>query len=137
MNVTTIDNIIFVKALYYYYSWTHLMPRVALTQEAAPAKVTAALERLGRNIRIARKRRQLRQQDLATHAGITVPTLRRVEEGALGTGAGAYVAVLWALGLEDQITQLADPTRDLEGQTLEAARRGERVRPDRKLSSDF
>jgi transcriptional regulator with XRE-family HTH domain len=113
------------------------MPRVALAEETAPAKVTAALERLGRNILIARKRRQLRQQDLAMHAGITVPTLRRVEEGALGTGAGAYVAVLWALGLEDQIAQLADPTRDLEGQTLEAARRGQRVRPDRKLSNDF
>lgn len=126
-----------VKVFYYFYARSDLMPRVALAEETAPAKVTAALERLGRNILIARKRRQLRQQDLATHAGITVPTLRRVEEGALGTGAGAYVAVLWALGLEDQIAQLADPTRDLEGQTLEAARRGQRVRPDRKLSNDF
>lgn len=113
------------------------MPRVALAPEAAPAKVTAALERLGRNIRRARKRRQLRQKDLAKHAGITVPTLRRVEGGALGTGAGAYVAVLWALGLESQLMELADPARDLEGQALEAARQGERVRPERTLSSDF
>lgn len=113
------------------------MPRLALAPETAPAKVTIALERLGRNIRRARKRRQMRQQDLATHAGITVPTLRRVEAGALGTGAGAYVAVLWALGLESQITELADPARDLEGQALEAARQGERVRPERTLSSGF
>lgn len=113
------------------------MPRVALAPDAAPAKVTTALARLGRNVRRARKRRQLRQQDLATRAGITVPTLRRVEEGALGTGAGAYVAVLWALGLESQIAEVADPARDLEGQALEAARQGERVRPERKLSNDF
>lgn len=113
------------------------MPRVALSEDAAPAKVTSVAQRLGRQIRTARKRRELRQADLATQAGITVPTLRRVEGGSLGTGVGAYIAVLWVLGLEDQLADVADPARDLEGQTLEAARRGERVRPRKTLSSDF
>jgi hypothetical protein len=41
------------------------------------------------------------------------------------------------MGLEGQLEQLADPATDLEGQTLEAATRGERVRPSEALPSDF
>jgi transcriptional regulator with XRE-family HTH domain len=113
------------------------MPRIALSEDSAPAKVVAAARRLGANIRTARKRRGLRQEDVATHAGITVPTLRRIERGSLGTGLGAYIAVLWAMGLESQLWDVADPTTDDEGQTLEAATRGERVRPSEVLSNDF
>ncbi|MDH3206424.1 MAG: helix-turn-helix domain-containing protein [Gemmatimonadota bacterium] len=112
------------------------MPRIPVSEETAPAKVVAAARRLGNNIRTARKRRRLRQKDLATQAGINVQTLRRVEGGSLGTAVGAYIAALWAMGLENQLTQLAEPATDLEGKTLEAAARGERVRP-RALSSDF
>lgn len=113
------------------------MPRVAVSQESAPRKVVAAARRLGSNIRTARLRRQIRQEDLAMQAGVTVPTLRRVEEGYLGTGLGAYVATLWALGLEDEVSRIADPAHDLEGRTLEAAARGERVRITEGLPSDF
>jgi transcriptional regulator with XRE-family HTH domain len=113
------------------------MPRVSISEETAPAKVVAAARRLGANLRTARKRRRLRQADLATQAGITITTLRSVERGALGTGLGAYIAALWAMGLEGQLRQLADPATDLEGQTLEAATRGERVRPSEALPSDF
>ena len=113
------------------------MPRVALSPESAPMTVIHAAQRVGRNIRIARKRRQLRQRELARMAGITIPTLRRVEDGALGTGIGAYIAVLWAMGMDDGVGRLAAPDTDMEGQTLEAARRGERVRPRAGLSNDF
>lgn len=64
-------------------------------------------------------------------------TLRRVEAGALGTGIGAYAAPLWALRLHGDLTNLAAPDRDVEGQTLEAARRGERVRLPTELSDEF
>jgi transcriptional regulator with XRE-family HTH domain len=113
------------------------MPRRNVNDEAAPGAVVDAAAELGRNISIARVRRQLREEDLARKAGITRTTLRRVEAGALGTGIGAYVAVLWALGLHHGISELAAPHHDLEGQTLEAARRGERVRPARGLDDEF
>ena len=113
------------------------MPRLAISENTAPAKVVAAAKRLGTNIRTARKRRRIRQEDLATQVGMTVQTLRRVESGSLGTGLGAYIAALWALGLEDQVAHLADPATDLEGQTLEAVHRGARVRPSGVLSNDF
>lgn len=113
------------------------MPRSAISEETAPKKVVAAAKRLGNSIRTARQRRRLRQEDLAAHAGITVPTLRRVESGSLGTGLGAYVATLWALGLDDDLASVAHPAHDMEGQTLEAASRGERVRSTDRLPNDF
>jgi len=70
-------------------------------------------------------------------AGITVQTLRRVEAGSLGTGVGAYLAALWAMGLDSQVADLASPETDIEGQTLEAAGRGDRVRPDGRLNDEF
>lgn len=113
------------------------MPRRNINQDSAPAAVVGAVAKLGQDIATARIRRQLREEDLAAKAGITRMTLRRVEAGALGTGIGAYVAVLWALGLNADLAAVAAPERDVEGQTLEAARRGERVRLPRGLSDDF
>jgi transcriptional regulator with XRE-family HTH domain len=105
------------------------MPRQNINKVTAPAAVADAVAKLGQDIATARVRRQLREEDLAAKAGITRTTLRRVEAGALGTGIGAYAAVLWALGLHGDLAAAAAPERDLEGQTLEAARRGKRVRP--------
>jgi hypothetical protein len=50
---------------------------------------------------------------------------------------GAYLAALWAMGLEDQFAGLAAPASDLEGRTLQAADRGERVRLRDELDRDF
>lgn len=113
------------------------MTRIAVSADSAPGKVVEAARRLGSNIRTARKRRRLRQAELARRAGITVQTLRRVETGSLGTGIGAYMAALWAMGLESDIGALASPDADVEGQTLEAAMRPKRVRPEKKLDNDF
>jgi hypothetical protein len=52
-------------------------------------------------------------------------------------GIGAYVAVLWAMGLHQDVADLASPERDLEGQTLAAARLGERVRPKTEFDDEF
>lgn len=113
------------------------MPRIAVSADAAPGSVVEAARRLGANVRTARMRRALRQTDLARRAGVTVQTLRRVESGSLGTGIGAYLAALWAMGLDSAIGDLASPDMDVEGKTLEAARRGERIRPGKRLDDDF
>jgi transcriptional regulator with XRE-family HTH domain len=113
------------------------MPRRNVNEATAPAAVVDAVAKLGQDIATARVRRQLREEDLAAKAGITRTTLRRVEAGGLGTGIGAYTAVLWALGLHGDMADIAAPERDLEGQTLEAARRGARVRLSSELSDEF
>ena len=104
---------------------------------ALPAEAEQVLRQLGRNIATARLRRQWRQTDLADRAGITRATVIAIEQGRAGTGAGAYVAVLWALGLHEDVAQLAAPGRDAEGATLEAARLGTRARRAAPLDDDF
>src|SRR5215207_5819208 len=74
---------------------------------ASPAQVNDAVSRLGANIQAARLRRRWPQAELAEKAGITRATLGAIEQGKLGTGIGAYVAVLWALGLHSDVAQLA------------------------------
>ncbi len=113
------------------------MPKQNITEDAAPVALVEAVQALGERIRLARQRRQLRQVDLAAKAGIPTRTLRRVEGGELGTGLGVYAAVLWALGLLEDLAAVADPDTDAVGRTLEAAHRGERVRPDAGLDDEF
>ena len=105
--------------------------------ESAPAAVRESLTQLGRNIAAARLRRRWRQADLAAKAGITRATVIAIEHGRPGTGIGAYVAVLWALGLHGDVALLAAPERDVEGATLEAARLGIRARPPATLDDEF
>jgi transcriptional regulator with XRE-family HTH domain len=108
-----------------------------LSAARAPAAVRQAVARLGSNIASARIERRWRQADLAEKAGMTRGVIIRVEAGHLGVGIGAYVAALWALGLHREIAELASPERDLEGQTLAAARRGERVRILKGFDDEF
>ena len=107
------------------------------TTSSPPAAVEEALRRLGRNIRIARLRRQLRIQDLAERMGVSRFTVADLERGKPGTSGAAYLGALWALGLLDQAEELADPDRDEEGRVLESARAPRRAARPRRLDNDF
>ena len=113
------------------------MPRPNINDVAAPAAVVSAVKQFGANIATARMRRGLRQEDLATKAGISKVTMNRIEAGALGTGIGAYTAVLWTLGFHGAVARLVHPDDDAVGKTLEAAKRPSRVGMSRGLSDDF
>ena len=104
---------------------------------APPAEVGDAVVRLGSSIQAARLRRRWPQAELAAKAGITRATLVAVEQGKLGTGIGAYVSVLWALGLHGDVALLASLERDPEGRTLEEARLPQRARTPTGLDDDF
>lgn len=84
--------------------------------------------RIGERLTTARKRRRLTLRELAAKAGISYDTARAVEAGNLQTGLGAYLAMLWAMGLESEIQTFANPERDEEGKQLELARLPQRVR---------
>jgi len=113
------------------------MRRKKLTSTSAPSAVADLTRQLGANIALARKRRRLSQDQLAMKAGISRSTLVRVEAGDLGVGLGISFAVLWALGLERQLSRLASPESDEVGAALETARLGPRVRAKTRLSDDF
>ncbi len=113
------------------------MTIVQLRTGAAPATVEMMIRALGTHLADARKRRRWTQEQLAAKAGITRQTLAKMERGSLGTSLSAYAAVLWAMGLHHPLMTLAAPEQDREGQVLEKARRGKRMRSTDAADADF
>lgn len=113
------------------------MSNVSRINEAPPAAVAETLKRLGRNIRTARLRRRLRIVDVADRMGASRFTVADVEKGKPGTSMAAYAGALWALGLLEQMSDLADPDHDEEGKVLESARGPKQAPRRRKLDNDF
>ena len=111
------------------------MPRPLVFAATAPAAVEEASRALGARIRLARIRRRVSRRELAKRAGVHQKTAAAVEAGNLLTGIGAYLAVLWALGLERDLAKLVDPDHDEVGKQLELARTPKRARP-KKGSTD-
>ena len=102
-----------------------------------PLEVTTAIQRLGENIRLARIRRRMSQEELAQACDITRKTLYALEKGNAGTTVGTVFTVLWKLGLMNTTTALANPDTDEHGKILEAARRPKRARQPAASDNDF
>ena len=114
------------------------MPRPLQLRETAPYAVKHGAKRIGEHIALARKRRRLTLREIASKAGISYDTARAVEAGNLQTGLGAYLAMLWAMGLESEINAFVNPERDDEGKQLEIARLPQRVRHAKeRLDGEF
>lgn len=65
------------------------------------------LERMGENIKLARKRRKLTTAQVAERADIVRSTLYLIEKGDPSVGIGAYFNVLRVFGLQDDFLKLA------------------------------
>ena len=102
-----------------------------------PLEVTRAAQRFGENVRLARVRRHMTQEELAQACGITRKTLYALEKGASGATVATAFTVLWKLGLLSTAAALADPDSDEHGKILEAARRPKRVRNPVDSDNDF
>ncbi len=113
------------------------MANTSRITETPPAAVEDALRRLGRNIRTARVRRKLRIEDVAERIGASRFTVADLEKGKPGTSMAAYAGALWALGLLEQMDDLADPDRDEEGKALESARSPRQAPRRGRLDNDF
>lgn len=93
--------------------------------------VRRQLTELGGQIRLARLRRGLSQQQVCERSGISRPTLRAIEIGGPGVSLGSLTAVLHVLGLEKDIALVArddELGRRLQDAGLEAPGRRARRR---------
>lgn len=107
------------------------------TQKTLPAQATEHIKALGYRVRLARTRRGMSIAELAAKAGINRNTLNALELGRPGVALGAYVTVLWALGLDKTLEGVAHPDADTHGKTLEASRRPARVRKSQKAKDEY
>ncbi len=86
---------------------------------------------LGERLRTARLRRGLSAKLVAERSGMSVMTLRAVENGGMGVTIGAYVAVLHVLGLDADLDRVAENDalgRRLQDAALPRAGNGKTVR---------
>lgn len=79
--------------------------------------ILKTLRTVGEQIKLARLRRKLSVQLVSERAGISRATLWAIENGEPSVSFGAYVSVLCALGLKDDITLLAKD--DVLGKTYQ------------------
>lgn len=107
------------------------------TPKTVPAEASERVKELGYRIRLARIRRGMSIAELAAKAGINRNTLNALELGKPGVAVGAYVTVLWALGLDKTLEGVAHPDADIHGKTLEASRRPARVRKSQKSKDEY
>ena len=94
--------------------------------------VTRCLRKIGEDIYDARRRRGITKAMMAQRAGINVITLSKIERGDAGTSMGAYVSVLYVLGMTDRLSDIADASHDLTGIMLSNEKLPKRVRMKRK-----
>lgn len=93
-----------------------------------PAKVHRALEKLGRDIALARKKRSLTVNMMAERLGVAKSTYLRIEKGDPTVAMATYAMALFVLGASDALGDLLDPGGDDIGLLLDARRLPQRVR---------
>lgn len=75
--------------------------------------VRRALEKLGADIQIARRRRRIRQESFAENLGVSRKTLHRLEAGDPGVSIGVLCRACLALGHIEALRTLIElPERD-------------------------
>ncbi len=70
-------------------------------------KYRQALEQLGENCKLARKRRNLTQTLIAGRTGLSRTTIRKIENGDPTVSIGHYVSALGVLGLAGDFAKVA------------------------------
>ncbi|MCX6250067.1 MAG: helix-turn-helix transcriptional regulator [Bacteroidetes bacterium] len=83
-------------------------------------KTQGILSELGENIKLARLRRKLSTMQVAERVDISRTTLVAIEKGVSGVSMGAYLQVLFVLGLERDLLKVA--TDDALGRKLQDAK---------------
>ena len=84
-----------------------------------PAPVERALHDLGEHLRIARKRRKDTLASFAERMHVSVPTLRKMEQGDPSVSIAVYAMALWLIGRVHFVSEIANPVNDETALLLE------------------
>ena len=92
-----------------------------------PPSVQRVLRALGRDIRIARKKRRMPVADFAARMGISQGTLARLEKGEAGVSVGTLAMALLALGELHRLEEILDVSKDDTGLMLDIGNLPQRI----------
>lgn len=96
--------------------------------DTLPSKVRRGLTKLGGDIAIARKKRNLTILMMAERLGVAKSTYLKVEKGNPSVSMGIYAMTLFVLGFAEVLGEMVDPRHDDQGLLLDAERLPKRVR---------
>ena len=88
------------------------MPKTARALLQLPPATSAALEKLGADLAVARLRRKESLKTWAGRMGVSVPTLQRLEAGDPSVGIGIVATALWLIQRDGELGKLAAPEQD-------------------------
>ena len=88
------------------------MPKTARALLQLPPATTAAIEKLGADLAVARLRRKESLKTWAQRMGVSVPTLQRLEAGDPAVGIGFVATALWLIQRDGELGKLAAPEHD-------------------------
>lgn len=100
------------------------MPKKLSDAAMWPTLVQERLLEWGRCIHVQRLQQRITVADLCRRLGISEPTLRRMERGDPGVGAGAYLTALLTLGVAGEATPVLRPAlwQDAPGKRVKPTR---------------
>jgi hypothetical protein len=90
----------------------YFMPKAPRALVQLPPATSAAIEKLGADLAVARLRRKESLKTWAQRMGVSVPTLQRLEAGDPGVGIGIVATALWLIQRDGELGQLAAPELD-------------------------
>lgn len=88
------------------------MPKTARALQRLPPATSAAIEKLGADLAVARLRRKESLRSWAQRLGVTVSTLQRLEAGDPAVGIGIVASALWLIQRDGELRNLAAPEHD-------------------------
>jgi DNA-binding XRE family transcriptional regulator len=96
--------------------------------DTLPPRVKRALAKLGTDVALARKKRNLTTMMMAERLGVAKSTYLKVEKGDPTVALGTYAMTFFVLGFGDVLGEILDTRRDDQGLLLDAERMPQRVR---------
>ena len=88
------------------------MARATRAYPALPENTVSQIQKLGRDIAVARKRRHVSMSEMAERMMVNLKTVQRMEKGDPAVGIGIVATALWVLGLHRRLADLVAPESD-------------------------
>jgi transcriptional regulator with XRE-family HTH domain len=108
--------------------------RHSWTQRALTLQAEEELKAMGRNIKIARRRRRIGVYELADRIGVNPRVISKIEKGDPTVSLGALIQVLDLLGMLKGLNAFLAPERDYRAAHMEA--RNALGRPSQRVFSE-